>query len=452
MTVIESKAGFTATRNACKLCTPFGACMAYKGVRGAMPFLHGSQGCSTYIRRYMISHFKEPVDIASSNFTEDTAIFGGGKNFALGLANVIRQYNPELIGIATTCLSETIGDDVPMMLKEFRKAFEGTEIPELVHVSTPSYSGTHADGFFATLRALVEGLAEGGVKRKAVNIISGMISPADIRHLKDMVASFGIESVLLPDYSDTLDGPAWSEYHNLPEGGTTVDEIRSMGSATQTVEFVSNWDLKKTAGAYLENRFGVKNHAMPLPIGLRQTDRFLDVLEEASGMDTPERYVAERGRLIDAYVDAHKYIFDKRAVVFGEEDFITGIVSFLAEVGIRPVVVLSGGNSGNLRESIAEVAPEISGIEILDGSDFEDMAEEVAKANPDILIGNSKGYTLARALDLPLVRVGFPVHDRIGGARLLHVGYKGALSLLDSIANAIIDHRQRNDDWGYTYM
>src|SRR3989339_470737 len=106
---------YTATRNACKMCTPLGAALVFHGIEGAIPLLHGSQGCSTYMRRYLISHFKEPVDIASSNFSEETAIFGGGANLKLAIENIIRQYSPGMIGIATTCLSETIGDDVPMI-------------------------------------------------------------------------------------------------------------------------------------------------------------------------------------------------------------------------------------------------------------------------------------------------------------------------------------------------
>ena len=77
---------FTSTRNACKLCTPLGACLVFRGVEGCIPFLHGSQGCSTYIRRYLISHFREPIDIASSNFHEESAIFGGSNNFSAGRA------------------------------------------------------------------------------------------------------------------------------------------------------------------------------------------------------------------------------------------------------------------------------------------------------------------------------------------------------------------------------
>ena len=112
---------FTSTRNACKLCTPLGACLAFRGVEGCIPFLHGSQGCSTYIRRYLISHFREPIDIASSNFHEESAIFGGSNNFQQGALNVTRQYQPQLIGAATTCLAETIGEDMARLLHDLRE-------------------------------------------------------------------------------------------------------------------------------------------------------------------------------------------------------------------------------------------------------------------------------------------------------------------------------------------
>ena len=42
---------------------------------------------------------------------------------------------------------------------------------------------------------------------------------------------------------------------------------------------------------------------------------------------------------------------------------------------------------------------------------------------------------MSRKLGVPLVRVGFPIHDRIDGPRMLHVGYRGAQQLFDRIAN-----------------
>ncbi|MBU1139856.1 MAG: nitrogenase, partial [Proteobacteria bacterium] len=108
---------YISTTNACKLCTPLGAALAFKGIEGAVPYLHGSQGCATYMRRYIISHFNEPIDIASSSLSEKHAVYGGGANLKLGLMNVTQKYRPQLIGIATTCLTETIGDDVKLFLR-----------------------------------------------------------------------------------------------------------------------------------------------------------------------------------------------------------------------------------------------------------------------------------------------------------------------------------------------
>ena len=49
---------------------------------------------------------------------------------------------------------------------------------------------------------------------------------------------------------------------------------------------------------------------------------------------------------------------------------------------------------------------------------------------------------MARHLDIPLVRVGFPIHDRVGGSRILHIGYRGTQQLFDTIINTLLQRRQ----------
>jgi len=87
---------YISTTNACKLCKPMGAALAFRGIEGAMPFLHGSQGCATYMRRYIISHFNEPMDIASSSLGEKHAVFGGGPNLNWGLLILSKNFIPGL--------------------------------------------------------------------------------------------------------------------------------------------------------------------------------------------------------------------------------------------------------------------------------------------------------------------------------------------------------------------
>jgi len=89
---------------------------------------------------------------------------------------------------------------------------------------------------------------------------------------------------------------------------------------------------------------------------------------------------------------------------------------------------------------------------VREGADFMSIAEEAAALAPDLLIGNSKGHALARQLGIPLVRVGFPIHDRLGEQRILHLGYRGAQQLFDRIANTLIERKQESSPVGYSYM
>lgn len=444
---------YTATTNACKLCKPLGASIAFRGIEGCVPFLHGSQGCATYMRRYIISHFNEPIDIASSSLGEKHAIYGGGPNLKLGLNNVTAKYGPKLIGIATTCLTETIGDDVPMLLAEYRKEFATAESPLLVHVSTPSYSGTHMEGFHAAVRAVVEQLAGEAPANDSINILSGFVSPADIRYLQEVIGDFGIAATILPDYSDTLDGPALDDYPLIPEGGTPLAAIRNMGGAKATVELGATLP-ETTAGTILRDDHGTPLHRLPLPIGIRATDTFFQLLAELACREIPERHTAARGRLIDSMVDGHKYVFGRRAVVYGEEDLVIGLTALLAEIGVKPVLCASGGKSGRMTEGIGAAVGDLDCPmpvvkEDVDFFDIETLAEEL---EVDLVIGHSKGYAFARRKNLPMVRVGFPIHDRIGGQRILHLGYNGAQALFDLIANTLIEKKQDDSPVGYSYM
>lgn len=461
-TILKNKASFVATRNACKMCAPLGSSMAFKGVRGCVPLIHGSQGCATYVRRYLISHYKEPVDIASSNFTEQATVFGGSANLKQALDNVKKSYNPEVIGISTTCLSETIGDDVDSMLSEYNRV-PGNDTCAYVHAQTPSYQGSHADGFHEAIAALVKQFAKTGTPNDKTVLLAGFMSPADLRYLKEVMNSMAMPFVLIPDYSETMDNPHWDEYKLLPDGGTTIQEIEEAGSAKAFIQFgevlnkgrlagrVSGDNSVTSACDILEKDFSVPGMKVPFPIGVDNSDIFFDALKKISGNELPAEVIKERGRLVDAYIDGHKYIFGKKAMVYGEEDFVIAMVGFLTEIGIEPIIIATGGESKLFEMRIREYKGTENST-ILAGGDFEEMAEYARSMNPDLIVGHSKGYYIARELKIPMVRVGFPVHDRVGGQRILHLGYRGTNNLFDLIVNAIIERKQDISPVGYKYM
>jgi nitrogenase molybdenum-iron protein NifN len=115
--------------------------------------------------------------------------------------------------------------------------------------------------------------------------------------------------------------------------------------------------------------------------------------------------------------------------------------------------VASGGESGLLKKEIERIVGERSkNIIAVNGMDFETINEMAEELHADLMIGNSKGYYIARRLGIPHVRVGFPVHDRIGGQRLLHLCYEGTLRLFDQITNALIEFKQEHSPVGYKYI
>lgn len=447
----KSTAQYTSTQNPCRLCTPFGACMVFAGIADGVPFIHGSQGCSTYIRRYLIGHFREPVDIACSNFSESTVIFGGEDNFNIGLANVIEQYQPKLIGIATTCLAETIGDDLSQFVHRFETEYP--DGPVLVPVSTPSYQGSHVDGFHRAVRAIVAKLAEPGPMQQHINLFAGMVSPADIRNLKQIAVDFEMDVTVMPDYSDSLDGGIWHKYEKNIETGTSIDCIRKSASARATIEFGNSHDGAVSAGDYLLREFGTPFYGLPIPIGVKNSDLLFERIQTLSGKLLPDKYVGQRARLVDSYVDGHKYVFGKKAIVYGPEDWVVSIAAFLNEIGMIPALCGTGEKNGMLAGSLQDVLGEnFNHVIAKEDTDFIELEEIAGDLNVDMVIGNTNGYKLAKKLNVPLLRVGLPIHDRLGAARIATLGYQGTQELFDRIVNEFIRKKQENSPVGYTHI
>ncbi|WMJ88824.1 nitrogenase cofactor biosynthesis protein NifB [Anaerocolumna sp. MB42-C2] len=433
--------------NPCKMCMPLGAVTALYGIHGCMSILHGSQGCSTYIRRHMATHYNEPVDIASSSLTENGTIYGGEVNLKKGLKNLIDIYRPSVVGVPTTCLAETIGEDVPRIINNFYDENPEYKDVVIIPVNSAGYGGTQFEGYFKALYHIVSRLSMESKPNKKINVITSYISAADTRFLKEVFSLFGLDIILLPDLSDNLDGGFKENYNKLPEGGTPIEEIRKMAGAAVTLE-LCNMELTESPGKYLEQEYGVPYKRLNLPTGLRDTDFFYEELARLSGREIPEEIKKQRSRYLDSMIDSHKYNSEGRAVVFGEPDQIISIVRLCRENGIVPISVATGSTCPNLaryvEREIQKVAENylISDYEIKDDTDFKEIESMAVSHKANILIGNSDGRRIEHSLGIPLIRRGFPIHDRVGGQRLRLLGYEGTLTLLDEITNAILSRKE----------
>ncbi|MTI80365.1 MAG: nitrogenase [Firmicutes bacterium] len=426
--------------NPCNMCMAMGGIIPFKGIEESMVIIHGSQGCSTYMRRHIAEHFNEPIDVGSSSLNEKGTIYGGGDNLKKAIDNIIKVYNPAIIGVLTTCLAETIGEDIDGIASEYLKEKELNNLP-IITVSTPGYGNTHAEGYWAAVKRIVTNLAIKKEKGSKVNIIIPQLSPADIREIKRLLQLMEVQYTLLPDFSDTLDRPFERSYKKITKDGTKIKDIVEMPDAVATIQMGVTIEENYSPGKYLEDEFGVPLYNTPIPIGLENTDVFLSLLSQLTGKEVPEALKQERGRLLDCMIDSHKYNAQGTSAIFGEPELVFAATKMCCENGIKPAVVATGSKTAKLAELVKPLCGDAS---LLDEADFVSIRSISTEMKVNVAIGNSDGKYLTEKEGIPLVRFGFPIHDRIGGQRLLSVGYIGTTMFLDRVTNTLLENKYNN--------
>ncbi len=413
-----------ATVNPQKNSPALGATLAYLGIDRMLGLLHGAQGCSTFIRLQLSRHFKESIALNSTAMSEDTAIFGGWENLKRGLGRVIEKFRPGVVGVMTSGLTETMGDDVRSAIAQFREEHAEHSGVAIVWASTPDYCGSLEEGYAAAVEAIVSTLGEGGDPIPGqVNLLPGAhLTPADVEELKQLVASFGLDPITVPDVSNALDGHIDDEVSPLSTGGIPVEEIRKAGRSVATL-YVGD-SLAKAARA-LEVRFGVPAYGFTSATGLAEVDALVATLAAISGRPVPAAQRRWRSRLMDAMVDSHYQFGRKKVALALEADQLKSLSRFLAGMGCEIQAAIAATRTRGL-----DAVPSRR-VFVGDLEDLEEAAE-----GADLLVANSNGrQAAARAGVKAHLRAGVPVFDRLGAHLRTWAGYRGTLNLVFEVAN-----------------
>jgi nitrogenase molybdenum-iron protein beta chain len=381
---------------------------------------------------------------ATSSFTEGASVFGGGANLVQAINNIFSVYEPEVIAVHTTCLSETIGDDIPQIIA---KARDEGKIPPgryVIHANTPSYVGSHVTGFANMVKGMVDYFAQAnGHKENRVNIIPGYVEPCDMEEIKRLAAELGVPHIMFPDTSNVLNGPQTGRYHMFPSGGVTVAELIQAGSSVGTVALGRL--ASGPAARALDTKCKVPCEILDLPIGLQATDIFIDTLRQIAGVTVPESLNIERGRLVDVITDMHQYFFGRKVALAGDPDQLVALTQFLVDIDMWPIHIVTGTPGKKFESQIKEITKEVPHpVNVRAAGDMFLLHQWVRNDPVDLLMGNTYLKYIARDEDIPLVRFGFPILDRIGHSYFPTVGYRGGLRLLEKILDALLDRKDRD--------
>ncbi|MFQ3626395.1 MAG: bifunctional nitrogenase iron-molybdenum cofactor biosynthesis protein NifEN [Cyanobacteriota bacterium] len=413
--------------NPLKQSQPLGAALAFLGIQGAMPLFHGSQGCTAFAKVLLVNHFQEAIPLATTAMSEVSTVLGGDDNVHGGLLTVIQNSQPELVGLFTTGLTETRGDDMQGILRDFHQANPGVTVP-IVFASTPDYKGSLEDGFARAVESLVETMPEAGeVNPKQVTLLaSAAFGPGDVAELKEIVEDFGLIPIVVPDLSTSLDGHLDdADHYTTPTGGTTIADLKAVGCSAVTLALGGSM---AGAAKILGDRFGTPAQTFAQLTGLSAVDQFLYTLSQISGQPIPDRYLRQRRQVQDAMLDTHFFFGHKKVAIALEPDLLHNIAWWLHSTGAEIQAAITAAPSPLLKNL------PIDQVYIGDFEDLEDLG-----GSADLWITNSKARPIARRLGIPLYLHGFPMLEHLGNGHRCTVGYRGTLNLLFAIGNIFLE-------------
>lgn len=411
---------------------PLGAILAGMGLEGCIPLVHGAQGCSAFAKVFFIQHFHDPIPLQTTAMDPVTTIMGSNDNILAALALLCERHNPKMIVVLSTGLSEAQGADLAFALRQFRAEYPKYESVAVVTASSPDFYGSMENGYASVLESVIEQCVPAAppasvIRKKRVNLLLGhMLTPGDHEQIRSYVEAFGLQPIVLPDLAASLDGHlAAGDFSPLTQGGTPVRLLEQMGQSASTIAI--GVSLQRAA-RLLESRSHAPALWLPHLMTLDRCDAFIHHLHRLSGRDVPLWITRQRGQLQDAMIDTHIWLQDKRLAIAAEGDLLAAWLDFAISQGIRPDCVVAPANQPGLSSlPVAEVQI----------GDLEDVDKKLQCHSFDMLCANSHAASLAQKYHLPLVRIGFPLFDRIGEFRRLRQGYAGMRDTLFELANAM---------------
>ncbi|WP_413733392.1 nitrogenase iron-molybdenum cofactor biosynthesis protein NifN [Sodalis sp. RH21] len=410
---------------------PLGAILAAMGLEHCIPLVHGAQGCSAFAKVFFIQHFHEPVPLQSTAMEPITTIMGADDNILAALETLCERNTPRIIVLLSTGLSEAQGSDLGRAVTLFRESHPKHRQVGILTVSTPDFYGSMENGYAALLESVVQQWVPPepppGIRTKRVNIfLSHMFTPGDQELLRSYVEAFGLQAVIVPDLTQSMDGHlAAGDYSSLTQGGTALRLMEQLGQSAAS--FVIGVSLQRVA-ALIEPRGRGICVRLPHLMTLSQMDEFILRLRQISGREVPAWIDRQRGQLLDAMIDCHGDLQGGRMAIAAEADLLRGWTDFALSQGIDVAHAVAPVNQPGLAEL---------SVDTVTIGDLEDLADLLAQRPADMILANSHAAGLAQRLHLPLVRTGFPIYDRLGEFRRTRQGYAGIRDTLFELGNVM---------------
>ncbi|WP_148450049.1 nitrogenase iron-molybdenum cofactor biosynthesis protein NifN [Gorillibacterium timonense] len=423
------------TVNPIQVSPSLGAVLAMQGFYRGIPILHGAEGCAESIKTMLMNHFREPITLQGIAMHEYNHVFGSGDSIQEAFDLAITHHKPDVIGLIGTTLTDMVGEDLQRNLQSLRKVNQAYLRNRIVfQVQASDEEGWMETGYAQVTEAVIDGIIELNKQivrkkqRNRINLLPGPhLTPGDVIELKEIIASFDLEVLTLPDLSLSLPGHLLMGHSALTRGGTPIEHLKEVPSSGFTIAIGS---CMENAARRMETAFRIPYQVFPGVTGLKATDDFFSFLQSyGRGAAPPLKYRWQREFLLDGMLDACSVYRDKKVVGALEPDHAAVMQGWLKEMGVSSFCCVVPDHSRNLNPSGS-----------LQMGDLEEL-DRIAADGADLWLSSSRGEWWAKNRGIPFYPIGFPVLRRLGYPLTSNVGYKGTLDLIHRIGNRLLMER-----------
>ncbi|HSM94208.1 MAG TPA: nitrogenase component 1 [Anaeromyxobacteraceae bacterium] len=419
-------------RNGCAL---HGALALLDAVEGIVPILHASAGCgvagnvaTAALAGLSASPLAAGGETSSTVLHEKQVVFGGTSRLREQIKNTVKVHAGDLYVVASGCVPEVVGDDVPAMVKEAREQ----RFPVL-SLAAPGFKGSAWSGYALAARALLDQLP-------------ALLPPTAAGPAPD-VNLFGI----VPGRDPGWDGDLLEIEALLAEAGVRANRLLGWGQGVEAWReaprarasvVLSPWGAP--AAALLAERHGTPIVDLGfVPVGSR--DAGLLVERVAAALALPQGTLdAARARLdgrlrhflgkaaatlLLADVQKRTAVVGPSATAVGQARFLAGTLGQLVER-----VVITDEPAADRRAALAAAVREEAGagVEVLFQACRGEIEALLRRSGPELVLGSALERAGAQGGGAALVEGAGPVR-RSPILRRSLAGVDGAIRLVEEI-------------------
>lgn len=392
------------------------------GMQGLHYVLHAPQG-DTYadLLFTMIERRDRRPPVTYTTFAARDLGGDTAELFKNAARNAYDRFQPQAMIVGASCTGSLIQDDPGGLARALN-----LPIP-VVTVDLPAYQRKENWGAAETFYQLVRALAGPSApppgtprvrtagRRPSCNLLGA--TALGFRHRDDVTEITALLGRLGIDINVAA-----------PMGATPADLAR-LGDADFNVVLYP--EIAGQAASWLQRIFG-QPFSKTVPIGVTATRNFIAEVAHMAGVDPAPALNASSSRLpwYSRSVDS-TYLTGKRVFIFGDATHAVAAARIASdELGFK--VVGLGTYAREFGREIREAA-KLYDVEPLITDDYLEVEAQVAKLQPELVLGTQMERHIAKRLGIPCAVISAPVHVQDFPARYApQMGFEGANVIFDT--------------------